>query len=267
MTMLETRGISVDFEGCEIRVGAALSGDVQLYEAETGDRCHRCGEFSYEDEGQPCSCGSAHKGLHWLTAHTAFGEGATKENRYQAKRGTFTRLFGGGAATAADQVGCDTDTMAQLFEAFNTVAPVYTEWDQWLRQMYKAGTRVWRDYSTGTNWSQEIPGVNRMVYQTYSGRNVYVRNGEHAAGNGAIQGTARELLVDGLLKWKHTRWGKLPVLPVHDQLIGIVPAVESEEATVELARCMTTTVLSSPGFEVRIGVDADKPFVSWPDSS
>ena len=120
---------------------------------------------------------------------------------------------------------------------------------------------------TGKNWQQEIPGSKRMIYRTYSGRNVYVTKGPHAAGNGAIQGTARELLVDGLLRWKHTRWGKLAVLPVHDQIISLVPAFEADAATAELARCMSTEVLSSPGFQVSIGVDTDKPFVSWPDSS
>lgn len=277
--LTEMRGISCDFEGCEIRVAAALSGDKALYEAESGDRCHRCGEYAYADqEWQPCACGTsvkdgkevlnAHKGLHWLTAHTAFGPDATKEHRYQAKRGTFTRLFGGGPQTAADQLGCEESVMRKLFDAFNEVAPEFTAWDSWLRECYATGSEVWRDYGTGVNYAQKIPGASRhMVYHCYSGRNVYVTNGAHAAGNGAIQGTARELLVDGLLAWRETRWGNLPVLPVHDQLISLCPADEAEEASRELARCMSTKILSSPGFEVSIGVDTDAPFTSWQDSS
>lgn len=269
------RGISADFEGCEIRVAAALSGDKGLYEAETSTQCRKCGEWVQEaapdcPDGQWCLCGpgKAHLGLHWLTAHTAHGEGATKENRYEAKRGTFTRLFGGGPSTAADQVGCDVKLMYQVWDAFGQVAPVFTAWDKWMRECYDAGTRVWRDYSTGTNWSQDIPGVSKhLVYQTYSGRNVYVSNGAHAAGNGAIQGTARELLVDGIIRWSGTRWGKLPLLPVHDQIISLVPAAEAQVASRALADCMATDVLSSPGFPVRIGVDIDEPFVNWPDSS
>jgi DNA polymerase I-like protein with 3'-5' exonuclease and polymerase domains len=268
------RGISADFEGCEIRVAAALSGDRGLYEAETSNQCRRCGEFVHPDEypdgPQFCACGEGkeHLGLHWLTAHTAHGPEATKEHRYQAKRGTFTRLFGGGPATAADQVGCDIELMQQVWEAFNSVAPAYTQWDTWLRMCYEKGTRMWRDYSTGTNFSQEIPGTARhMVYQTYSGRNVYVTNGAHAAGNGAIQGTARELLIDGLIRWSRTRWGKLPLLPIHDEIDVLVPADEAHEATRALQNCMRSTVLSSPGFEVMIGADTDEPWESWPDSS
>lgn len=272
--LTEMRGISADFEGCEIRVAAALSGDYGLYQAETSNQCRKCNEFVYEEDGQFCACGvnekgesKAHLGLHWLTAHTAHGEGATKEHRYQAKRGTFTRLFGGGPNTAADQVGCDVELMYKVWDAFNSVAPDYTAWDHWLRDCFDQGTAMWRDYRTGVNYSQDIDGSRHLVYRTYSGRNVYVTNGAHAAGNGAIQGTARELLVDGLIRWSRTRWGKLPLLPVHDQIIVLVPESEAKEATAELARCMSTDILSSPGFPVHIGVDTDEPFVNWPDSS
>jgi DNA polymerase I-like protein with 3'-5' exonuclease and polymerase domains len=256
-------GISADFEGCEIRVAAALSGDAGLYEAEVSGFCHYCQE-------DPCGCGKRHTGLHWRTAHSARKLAATKEDRYNAKRGSFTRLFGGGPETAADQVGCPVRDMEEMFEAFDANAPVFTDWDKWMRKCYKEGSRVWRDYATGENLSQSIDGSNRMVYQCYSGRNVYIRNGAHAAGNGAIQGTARELLVDGVLRWRKTRWGHyalLPILPIHDQILGWVPAAEASEASAELARCMETTVLSSPGFEVRIGAEVDEPFAFWPDSS
>jgi len=267
--LTEMRGISADFEGCEIRVAAALSGDKALYRAEAGPECHRCGIMADMAKNCLCGPGKAHQGLHWLTAHTAHGENATKEHRYQAKRGTFTRLFGGGPSTAADQVGCDVELMYKIWDAFDTVAPGYTWWDQCMRQGFKDGTVTWRDYSTGTNYSQPNPaqGIRHLVYKTYSGRNIYITNGEHAAGNGAIQGTARELLVDGIIRWSSTRWGQLPLLPVHDQAIVLVPAHEAAEATAELARCMSTDILSSPGFPVHIGVDTDEPFVNWPDSS
>jgi DNA polymerase I-like protein with 3'-5' exonuclease and polymerase domains len=258
--MSEWRGISADFSGCEIRVAAALSGDKQLYEAEVGTRCHACNE-------DPCGCGKDHLGLHWKTAHTAKGFDATKEDRYMAKRGTFTRLFGGGASTAADQVGCEVSQMEELFEALNEVAPVYTEWDAWLRDCFNQGSMIYRDYATGVNYQLPVEGSRRLVYKCYSGRFVYVTRGPHAAGNGAIQGTARELLVDGLLRWNKTRWGKYPVLPVHDQILARVHAEEAEAASEVLRMCMETSVLSCPQFECFISVDVDSPFTSWPDSS
>lgn len=254
------KGISADFQGCEIRVGAALSGDAGLYEAEVSTLCYYC-------EENPCGCGKEHLGLHWRTAHAANGQAATKEHRYMAKRGTFTRLFGGGPETAADQVGCEVADMQKTFEAFNAQAPVFTAWDNQMRDWYKAGSMVWRDYQTGENHAVPIEGSQRMIYRAYSGRNIYINNGQHAAGNGAIQGTARELIVDGTLLWRRTKWGHLPILPVHDQLLGFVPEHEAEEASQVLARCMETRVLSSPGFEVFIGADIDKPFYAWQDSS
>jgi DNA polymerase I-like protein with 3'-5' exonuclease and polymerase domains len=265
-------GISADFQGCEIRVAAALSGDMGLYEAEISPWCYKCERDS--TEGSECPCGvkddgtlAAHQGLHWRTAHGAHKHEATKEHRYMAKRGTFTRLFGGGYSTAAAQVGCAESDMQKIFKSFDDNAPDFTAWDNEMRDWYKAGSLVWRDYTTGQNHVESIDGHNRMIYQAYSGRPIYIANGAHAAGNGAIQGTARELLVDGTLKWRKTRWGLLPLLPIHDQLLGFVPAQEAEAASVELARCMETRVLSSPGFEVFIGADVDRPFKSWPDSS
>ena len=268
-------GISADFKGCEILVAAALSGDKALLEAEQSPFCYKCERDTIL--GDECACGAkedngqlvvaGHTGLHWRTAHGAQGKGADKGHRYQAKRGTFTRLFGGGPDTAADQVGCAIADMQKIFDAFDAQAPVFSWWDQCMKQWFYQGAMVWRDYTTGTNYSQDIPGEKHMIYRTYSGRNIYITNGAHAAGNGAIQGTARELLIDGLLLWQHTRWGKLPVLPVHDQIIAFVPAFEAEAASRTLAQCMETDVLSSPGLPVHIGVDTDRPFTNWPDSS
>ncbi len=255
-----TLGISADFSGCEILVAAALSGDKGLYEAETSDTCWKC-------ETAFCGCEKPHTGLHWRVAHAAFGKDARKEDRYNSKRGTFTRLFGGGPGTAADQVGCDIAVMYRVWEAFAEVAPVFTDWDNWLRDRFAAGSMVWRDYATGTNYSQPINGTKHMIYRTYSGRNVYVTKGPHAAGNGAIQGTARELLVDGLLRWEHTQWGSLACLPVHDECVILVPEAEAEEATETLKSCMRTRVLSTPGFEVLVDASSDRPWASWPDSS
>lgn len=253
-------GISADFQGCEILVGAGLSGDKGLYEAEKSPKCWLC-------EEDPCACGKEHTGLHWRTAHKAKGKEAKKEDRYNAKRGSFTRLFGGGPETAAAQVGCAVKEMEELFEAFNDNAPVFTAWDKWMRQCYHEGSLVWRDYAKGENYCQPIEGKNRMIYRAYSGRLIYVTNGAHAAGNGAIQGTARELMVDGVINWSQTKWGNAAILTIHDQLLTFVPAEEAAEASAALIRCMETTILSSPGFEVFIGADADEPFFAWQDSS
>lgn len=265
----EMRGISADFSGCEIIVAAGLSGDRGLYEAETNPFCYKCERNTVI--GDECSCGTkvdngklvvaGHTGLHWLAAHLTFGKGAVKENRYQAKAVIFRKLFGGQP---------DSDVAAKIARVFDTeIAPVYKAWDDWLRTCYTQGSLLYRDYSGhGENYSMDLAGRKRyVIYRTYSGRQIYSGKGEHAVGNYAIQGTARELLVDGINLWSHSKWGHLPILPVHDQIIAMVPADEAEEASRVLRTCMATDVLSTDDWNVHIDADLDEPFKSWPDSS
>ena len=88
------------------------------------------------------------------------------------------------------------------------------------------------------------------------------RGRAHAAGNYAIQGTARELLVDGALRWGRTRWGKYPLLPIHDELLTFVPETEAAEALEMLKACMAGNL-----FGVPIQAEGTGPFTAWPDSS
>ncbi len=176
-------GISADFSGCEIRVAAALSGDKGLLEAETSAKCYLCGTFGDLFTGESCTCGANHTGLHWMAAHSAFGKEASYEHRYWCKRIIFSKLFGGSAKAGARQVGIDIEDSQVIHSAFEELAPVYAGWDKWLRQCFYDGSMVWRDYSTGTNFSMPIDGARRGIYRTYNGRNIYVNNGAHAFGN------------------------------------------------------------------------------------
>lgn len=77
-----------------------------------------------------------------------------------------------------------------------------------------------------------------------------------------IQGTARELLVDALVRWRATRWGDATLLPVHDELIVFVPAEDADEATAELVRCMEGSL-----YGVDIVAKPSVPVFAWADSS
>jgi hypothetical protein len=77
-----------------------------------------------------------------------------------------------------------------------------------------------------------------------------------------IQGTARELLVDTLVRWRDTRWSACTLLPVHDELDVFVPESEAVEATAELVRCMETELLG-----VKIVAEPSTPSFAWQDSS
>jgi DNA polymerase I-like protein with 3'-5' exonuclease and polymerase domains len=260
--------VNADFQGCEIRVAAGLSGDRALLEAELSPFCYRCERDAFLED--PCSCGikdgelKAHSGLHWLAAHLTFGMGAGKENRYKAKAVIFRKLFGGAP---------DSEVAQKIANVFDTqIAPEYAAWDSWLRKSFYQGSYVWRDYETGTNYASPIEGTRRLIYRTYSGRQIFVK-APHAAGNYSIQGTARELLVDGVLRWddeirNHPEWGAAPILPVHDECVSWVRREYFEEATRVLVNCMATDILSVPGWRVPIGADPElTPYTYWPDSS
>lgn len=76
-----------------------------------------------------------------------------------------------------------------------------------------------------------------------------------------IQGTARELLIDALMRWSQTRWGDRVLLPVHDELVVKVPEDEAEEATAALVEAMTSELHG-----VAIKAEASAPAFAWQDS-
>ena len=226
-------GISADFAGVEIRVAAALSGDMGLLAAELDGQDHE-------------ACADHRHGLHWMAAKMAWGEGATKENRYAAKRIIFSKLFGGSAKAGSRQTGVPYEAALAVHRAFEQIAPGYAEWDRRMRAYADAGNRA---------------------FTAYSGRTIWLPKGRsHAAGNYAIQGSARELLVDGTLAWDRTRWGNLPLLPIHDELLTFVPEDEAAEAREALKACMRNQRFYEM-FGVPIEAAADEPFRAWPDSS
>ncbi|BEL07846.1 hypothetical protein Q0Z83_060370 [Actinoplanes sichuanensis] len=77
-----------------------------------------------------------------------------------------------------------------------------------------------------------------------------------------IQGTARELLVDALLEWDRTRWGGGVVLPVHDEIVAMVPEADAVEATAALVRCMSREL-----YGIEIKAEASEPSFAWRDSA
>ena len=98
---------------------------------------------------------------------------------------------------------------------------------------------------------------------TYAGRVIHMpKAAPHAGPNYAIQGTARELLIDALLRWEQTPWGHCPLMPVHDEILAMVPQDEAHEATAALKECMATELYGVP-----IVAEADEPSFEWKDSA
>jgi hypothetical protein len=216
--------ISADFSGVELRGAAALSQDPTML--------HMIVE---EDAGR-------FNGFHWAVARQAFGPGASKADRYVAKRGVFGHIYGGGVTTLAKQVGVTETEMAAIVDSLKALTPGLAAWSDRIR----SGVR--RGYTQ---------------FPAYSGRIIHFPVAyPHTAPNYAIQGSCREILVDALVRWRDTRWGHCTLLPVHDELIVMVPAEDAEDATRELVRCMEMDL-----FGVPIVAEASEPAFAWADSA
>ena len=231
--------ISADFSGVEIRVMAALSQDPDLIRmlmegtqaealVESGQMTKREWQSRYD--------------LHAIVAGKAFGPDWTKSHRYTAKRGVFGWAYGGGAASLARQVGVPEQVMVSIIESLQQVAPSYVGWADEVKRAVRGG-------------ATQMP--------TYAGRIIHLdRQYPHKSPNFCIQGTARELLVDGLLDWDKTRWGGGVVLPVHDEIVAMVPEQDAAEATETLVRCMSRELYGIP-----IVAEASEPAFAWRDSA
>lgn len=217
--------ISADFSGVELRGAAALSQDPTMM--------HMICE---EDAGR-------FDGFHWAVARQAFGPNATKADRYMAKRGVFGHIYGGGVATLAKQVGVTEAEMGAVVSSLKQMTPGLAEWSEGVRRGVRSG---------------ETP-----YYMSYSGRVIWLPSAySYKAPNYEIQGTCRELLVDALIRWRDTQWGEYTLLPVHDELIVMVPEAEAEAATAELVRCMQGEL-----YGVVIKAKPSAPSFAWQDAA
>lgn len=179
--------------------------------------------------------------LHWEVARLAFGANATKGDRYRIKRGVFGRIYGGGIKAVANGVGVSEAVARQVIEAMDHLTPGLTEWSRLVRDGVESG---------------------RTQFMAYSGRTIHLpKQAPHAAPNYCIQGTARELLIDALLRWAETPWGACTLMPVHDELVVMVPEADAQAATQALVQCMTTDLYGVP-----IIAEASEPTYSWSDS-
>lgn len=180
--------------------------------------------------------------IHWRIARQVFGPGATKADRYAVIRGVFGRLYGGGVPTLARQVGCSEPVAEAMVATLDQMTPTLAAWS----------ARLWNKVKAG-----------QTQFATYSGAVVHLpRDYPHKAPNYVIQRTARELLVDALLRWRDTPWGTSVLLPVHDEIVAMVPTQDGTAATSALVGCMQTELHGVP-----IVAEADEPSYAWTDAT
>jgi P4 family phage/plasmid primase-like protien len=180
--------------------------------------------------------------MHTVAAQQVYGPQATKGDRYNVKRGNFGWLYGGRAPTLAKQMGCTVAVAQQLIDTLNQLLPGVTGWSEQVKASLELG---------------------QTTYTAYSGRVIHLpTRAPHAAPNYEIQGTARELLVDGQIRWARTPWGDSIMFPVHDEVVAMVPEDQADEATAALSTCMATEL-----FGVPIVADPSEPAFAWQDAA
>jgi DNA polymerase I-like protein with 3'-5' exonuclease and polymerase domains len=179
--------------------------------------------------------------VHGEIAKQWSGPGYTKADRYDTKRGVFGWLYGASIETIARTLGVSESIAAAIVDTLKDMAPELVRWSYGVREAVKAG---------------------QTKFGAYSGRVIHLPAGApHAAPNYCIQGTARELLVDALVRWESTRWGKATLLPVHDEIVLAVPADDAEEATAALVGVMQRDL-----YGVAIQAEASEPSFEWKDA-
>jgi P4 family phage/plasmid primase-like protien len=179
--------------------------------------------------------------LHGLIAAQVWGSSWTKADRYAIKRLVFGHIYGGGVAACARGAGVSESIAASAIDVLASFTPGLAQWSRQLREMVRVGA---------------------VAMPTYAGRVIHLtREYPHKAPNYAIQGTARELLVDALERWERTPWAGGVVLPVHDEVLAVVPAADAEAATAALVACMTSELHG-----VAIVAEASKPAFAWQDA-
>lgn len=176
--------------------------------------------------------------LHGEIAALVFGEGWTKAQRYSVKRIVFGRLYGGGLETLARQAGLSDEVTQRCLDVLDRMTPGLKAWSEGLKGAIKSGMA-------------EFP--------TYAGRVIHLDTAlPHKGPNFAIQGTARELLIDALVRWDAGPYAGGVILPVHDEVVAMVPEAVADEAAAFLGECMTTSL-----YGVAITAEVDAPVDRW----
>jgi DNA polymerase I-like protein with 3'-5' exonuclease and polymerase domains len=152
--------------------------------------------------------------LHAMVAEQAFGPAGPRPTGTPPSAACSAGRTAAASPSLARQVGVPEPSWPPSWTRCSWSRPHYVQWADEVKRAVRSG-------------ATQMP--------TYAGRVIHLpREYPHKAPNYCIQGTARELLVDALLAWDQTRWGGGVVLPVHDEIVAMVPEADADEATAAL---------------------------------
>lgn len=187
---------SVDYAAQELRVLAALSGDRTMQEA-----------FVRGDD------------LHLLTARAAFGDHIQKgdKERKWGKGANFSRVYGGGAKTVAEQNHLDMGTAARIIAGFDKAYP---------------------EVKVLSGDLQREAGQTGAIV-TPSGRRLPVDpDRAYSALNYLIQSTSRDVTAKAMLRLHDAGFTPNIRIPVHDEVVLSVPTEHANWGAAEVGRIM-----------------------------
>lgn len=192
--------ISCDYEQVEMRLLAAMAQEHQMMHAIA--------------EGVD---------LHDMTATILFGIGFTKKQRKMAKNAGFGKVYGGGAATLAKQVGVSVDQARDVIKGYDDAFPGVKQYGWKLQDMAKRDKNL---AITTPLLGRRLPVDEDRIY---------------AATNYMIQSTARDFFAQALLDLADAGLEEHLLLPVHDEVIAQAFPEDADEVAKLIGETMTTS--------------------------
>jgi DNA polymerase I-like protein with 3'-5' exonuclease and polymerase domains len=184
--------------------------------------------------------------LHSLIAEQVYGPAFTKANRYHVKRAVFGRLYGQGLAGMSRALGITLTDAQAIIDTLDSMTPVLSAWSKGLSKAVERGTATfWEHHSGRRTW--------------------FPRTESHKAPNYVIQSSARELFVDALLTIDEYLPGVL-VIPVHDEVILMVPEGLADYAAQVLRYAMGRSLIMTDGSAIPVVIEPTEPSTFWQDA-
>ena len=207
--------ISADYSQIELRIVAAISGDVNMCEAfKTG------------------------KDIHNATAARVFNveeKEVTKEMRYKAKSVNFGIIYGQGAFGLAENLGISRTEAKEIIDNYKTQFPNI--------QKYMDDTI---HFAQEHGYVQTLMGRKRWLKDINSANFTIRAFAERNAINSPIQGTAADMIKLAMIKIhqefnKHNFKSKM-ILQVHDELVFDAHRLGVEKIKPIILNCMQTAL-------------------------
>jgi DNA polymerase-1 len=207
--------VSADYSQIELRIVAAISGDVNMCEAFTTG-----------------------KDIHTATAAKVFNveeSEVTKEMRYKAKSVNFGIIYGQGAFGLAENLGIPRAEAKEIIDNYKTQFPNI--------QQYMNDSI---NFAKENGYVQTLMGRKRWLRDINSA-NFTVRGfAERNAINSPIQGTAADMIKLAMIKidneLKTQNFKSKMLLQVHDELVFDVHKDELEKIKPLILNCMQTAM-------------------------